>query len=298
MAQDPVVYFDRYAQEERVEKIYGEAPLRFVYQNPLGKLALWALVKRAFFSRLYGWWMDHPRSRDKVAPFLETYDVDPDEFLDDPASFATFNEFFFRKLKPEARPICAGEDEVAFPADGRHLGFQDLDAADGFFVKGQTFSVAELLGDPELAARYRGGALVLSRLCPTDYHRFHFPVGGAADRPRPIAGDLYSVNPIALKQNIRIFTSNKRVVNTVDSPRFGLVTMVEVGATMVGGIEYTYAPGAVTKGAEKGFFRFGGSSTVTLFEPGRVRLDDDLVQQSARRVELYARVGDRLGRAG
>ena len=82
----------------------------------------------------------------------------------------------------------------------------------------------------------------------------------------------------------------------IESAEFGPVLMLEVGATCVGSFEYTFTPGqAVAKGAEKGFFKFGGSSTVTLFERGRVRLAEDLLRHSARRVELYARLGDRLG---
>lgn len=296
MPPEPVRYYHRYRQREEAEKIYGEASLRFVYENPLGRLALWALVRRAVFSRLYGWWMDHPWSRGKIPEFLERYEVDPAEFLDPPESFRTFNEFFFRKLRPEARPVDPSPEVVTFPADGRHLAFPDFSAADGLLVKGQSFSLAELLGDRDLAARYAQGTLVLSRLCPTDYHRFHFPVAGTPGEPREIKGDLFSVNPIALRRNIDIFTRNQRVVNQIESEHHGLVTMVEVGATMVGGICYTYQPGErVEKGAEKGYFRFGGSSTLTLFEPGRIELDADLRDCSARRIELYARFGDRLG---
>lgn len=293
MPVEPVRFFDRYEQRIETEQIYGEAYLRFCYENPLGRLALWAVVKRAAFSRLYGWLMDRPASAGKIGPFLETYGVDPAEFADPPERFASFNEFFSRRLKPGARPICAGDARVAFPADGRHLGFQDLSRTAGFFVKGRRFGLAEFLGDPALAARYEAGTMVLSRLCPVDYHRFHFPVAGVPAPPRPIAGELSSVNPIALRRDIEIFVRNKRVVTRLSSPAFGEVTMVEVGATNVGTIRYTYAPGeAVEKGDEKGYFRFGGSSTVTLFEPGRVRLDGDLVAQTAAGVELYARMGD------
>jgi phosphatidylserine decarboxylase len=85
-------------------------------------------------------------------------------------------------------------------------------------------------------------------------------------------------------------------VTRIESPEFGLVAMLEVGATCVGSFEYTFAPAErVEKGAEKGYFKFGGSSTITLFERGRIQLADDLVQQSQRGVELYARMGDRLG---
>lgn len=293
---EPIQYFNRYTGKLETETVYGDAFLRFTYGNPLGKLALHALVKRSAFSRWYGWRMDRERSRAKIAPFINTYDVDAGEFADAPDSYRTFNEFFYRRLKPAARPIQGDAKSAVFPADGRHLGFQDVSKMDGIFVKGATLDLGELLGDAALARRFRDGTMILSRLCPVDYHRFHFPVAGVPDRPRVINGPLYSVNPIALRQNIRIFSENKRAVTHIESPEFGLVLMLEIGATCVGGFAYTFQPGApVAKGAEKGYFKFGGSSTITLFERGRVRLADDLVRHSQRRVELYARMGDILG---
>jgi phosphatidylserine decarboxylase len=105
------------------------------------------------------------------------------------------------------------------------------------------------------------------------------------------------VNPIALRRNIHIFTENKRAVAQIQSDHFGLVVMLEIGATCVGSFDYTFTPGVpVEKGAEKGFFKFGGSSTITLFERGRIQLADDLLAYSRRGIELYARMGDRLGR--
>ena len=296
MATEPIQFFNRYTGRLETETIYGESFLRWTYGNPLGRLALHALVKRSLFSRWYGWRMNACRSRAKVAPFIAHYAVDPEEFADAPESYRTFNEFFYRKLKPAARPIDPDPNAVVFPADGRHLGFQDVSKMDGIFVKGAVFDLGQLLGDATLATRFRDGALVLSRLCPVDYHRYHFPVAGVPDAPRLIHGPLFSVNPIALRKNIHIFTENKRAVTRIESAEFGPVLMLEVGATCVGSFEYTFTPGqAVAKGAEKGFFKFGGSSTVTLFERGRVRLAEDLLRHSARRVELYARLGDRLG---
>jgi phosphatidylserine decarboxylase len=298
MAVELVQFFNRYTQRVETEEVYGDQFLRFTYANPLGRLALHALVKRSLFSRWYGWRMDRARSRAKVAPFIAHYRVNTAEFAAAPESYGTFNEFFYRTLKPEARPIDTSEDVAVFPADGRHLGFQDVSKMDGIFVKGAVFDLRTLLRDDALAARFREGTMVLSRLCPVDYHRFHFPVAGVAGTPRQINGPLYSVNPIALRKNIEIFTENKRAVTAVESERFGTVLMFEVGATCVGSWDYTFTPGArVAKGAEKGFFKFGGSSTLTLFERGRVRLADDLVEQSLRRMELYARMGDRMGKS-
>jgi phosphatidylserine decarboxylase len=298
MASDTIQYFNRYTGRLETEEVYGDSFLRFTYGNPLGRLSLHALVKRAAFSRWYGRRMDAPASRARIAPFISNYKVSADEFADEPQSYRTFNEFFYRKLKSSARPIDPDPNSAVFPADGRHLGFENIATLEGIFVKGAVFDLRRLLGDDDLARRFRDGSMVLSRLCPVDYHRFHFPVGGVPSAPRFIEGPLFSVNPIALRRNIHIFTENKRAITRIESERFGLVLMLEIGATCVGSFDYTFAPGVpVEKGAEKGYFKFGGSSTITLFERGRIQLDEDLLNHSRRSIELYARIGDRMGTA-
>lgn len=297
MASEPIQYLNRYTGLIEQEDVYGDRFLRWTYGNPLGRLSLHTLVKRAAFSRWYGRRMDAPKSRAKVGPFISTYKVRSDEFADEPQSYRTFNEFFYRRLKSGARPVDPDPNAAVFPADGRHFGFPDVSKLEGIFVKGAVFDLRRLLADDALAARFHDGAMVLSRLCPVDYHRFHFPVGGIPSAPIIINGPLFSVNPIALRRNIHIFTENKRAVSRIESDQFGTVVMLEVGATCVGSFDYTFAPGErVAKGAEKGFFKFGGSSTVTLFERDRVQLADDLVTSSQQGIELYARMGDRLGK--
>ncbi len=113
---DDIVYFDRYKNSTCVEKVYGDKALRWTYGTLAGKISLNVLVKRAIFSHWYGWRMDQPSTRKKIAPFIEQYGLDPSEFLRDVKDFASFNEFFFRKLKPEARPIDTDASSVVFPA--------------------------------------------------------------------------------------------------------------------------------------------------------------------------------------
>ena len=294
---DEIVYHDRYLNELCQEKVYGDKSLRWTYGTLAGKLALHTLVKRSWFSHWYGWQMNRPGTRRKIEPFIEAYGLDVNEFLRQPDEFKNFNEFFFRKLKQEARPIDTRPSSVVFPADGRHLCIPDLSRCGGLFVKGEMFDLKELLRDVELADRYANGSLLLSRLCPVDYHRFHFPVGGIAGATQLLNGPLFSVNPIALRQNIKILATNKRTLMKLKTETAGTVLLMEIGATCVGGIQQTYEPeSSMNKGDEKGFFRFGGSSTIVIFEPGRVVFDDDLVEQSARHRELYARMGDSMGR--
>jgi phosphatidylserine decarboxylase len=298
MSSEPIRYFNRYTRTVETEKVVGDRWMRWIYGTATGRMALHLVIRRALLSRLYGWKMNWHYSGQKVLPFIVEHSIDDREFAKSVFHYDTFNEFFIRALKPEARPVAPGDDMAVFPADGRHLAFPDVDAADGFYVKGQKFTLAALLGDPALAQQFAGASMLISRLCPVDYHRFHFPVAGTPGEPVCIDGWLYSVSPIALRRNIRYLVENKRMLTHLDSPRFGPVLMVEVGATMVGSIKQLFAPGRrVAKGEEKGLFKIGGSCVITLFQRGRIQFDSDLVEQSRTCLETYARMGDRLGTA-
>jgi len=296
MPTEPIRYFHRAKKTIETEQIYGESWLRWTYESGLGGMALNLFVKRVLLSRYYGWRMNWKFSAQKILPFIAQYDLDVDEFAKGPFSFKTFNQFFYRALKPGARPVAPGDTVAVLPADGRHLAFQNVDATDGFYAKGQKFSLGSFLGDASLAGQFVGGPMLISRLCPVDYHRFHFPVAGQPGEPRLINGALYSVSPIALRRNLAYLWENKRMVTLVDSPQFGRVAVCEIGATMVGTIAQTFVPGRlVAKGDEKGLFKFGGSCVVTLFQPGKIKFDADLLEHSAQQREVYAKMGERLG---
>ncbi|MGA2053252.1 MAG: phosphatidylserine decarboxylase [Opitutales bacterium] len=295
-----IEYFNRHTGRVETEQVYGEAALRWAYENPLGRWTNWAVGRRAWLGRWYGWWMRQPITREKIAPFIERYGLEAGEFAEAPEAYKSFDAFFSRKLRPGARPLAGGEETVVFGADGRHLGFPDVTQAEGVFVKGQRWDLTGLLGDAALAEQYARGTLVLSRLCPVDYHRFHFPTAGTPGAARWLPGSLWSVNPIALRQTLARLWENKRMLTVLETPRLGRVLLLEIGATNVGSITQTFASGVpAERGAEKGYFSFGGSATVTLFEPGRVKLAEDLVGQTRAGRELYARMGSKLGvRAG
>jgi len=294
---EPILYYNRYTGDIESEAIYGDGFLKFAYGNPLGKLTLSAIVRRAWFSRFYGWRMRRPASARKIRPFVDRYGLDPEEFADPIAGFEHFDAFFVRKLRPATRPFSGDSSVIAFPADGRHLAVADLSEHDGLWAKGQKFDLSRLLGSKQLADRYEGGAALISRLCPTDYHRYHFPCEGDAGNSELLNGFLYSVNPIALRQRVAYLWENKRSLTVLCSQPFGSVALLEIGATCVGSIVQTYLPGPVKKGTEKGYFRFGGSMTMMLFERDRVIFSPDLLEHGAQGREVYARAGDCCGNA-
>ncbi|MDP0490868.1 MAG: phosphatidylserine decarboxylase [Verrucomicrobiota bacterium JB023] len=290
---EPIVVRDLATGQEFTEQVEGENWLRLLYENAVGAPLLHTIVVKPWLSRLYGRKMTSADSRRLIRPFIERHGLDESEFRKSIDCFESFNDFFTRQLTPDARAIDENPETVVLPADGRHLLFPDVSEVEQIFVKGQRFDLARLLDDPSLAARYEKAPLLLSRLCPVDYHRFHFPSAGRAGETRTINGPLYSVSPIALRRTISRLWENKRTVTELATPQFGTLLLLEVGATMVGSIEQSYEPGhEVAKGEEKGIFHLGGSTTITLLDPQVVwQLDERLLQNTADGLESYARMG-------
>lgn len=122
--------------------------------------------------------------------------------------FKNFNEFFYRKLKPDARPCTAPDNPsvVVSPADCRCVVFNKIEKATEIWIKGKDFNMQRLLGPayPDEAAKYENGALGIFRLAPQDYHRFHVPVDGVLGEPKLIEGQYYTVNPMAIRSAYRM----------------------------------------------------------------------------------------------
>jgi len=288
----PIQYYDRHSGMLKTEKVAGEKWLVWLYYNPVGEATLWALAKRKVVSSVYGSRMDHPSSAKKIHPFVEEFDIDLSTAQKQ--EFSSFNDFFTRKLKNNARPVDTNSSVTVSPADGKILAYANISNSD-FIIKGNRFNIFSFLNHARLAQKYLDGTLVIIRLAPFDYHRFHFPVGGSTSPVTRIDGDYYSVNPLALRKMTEIFCMNKREFTIISNPLFGDVVMTEVGATMAGSIVQTYTGNFVKKGEEKGYFKFGGSTVVLLFEKNKIRIDDDLLMNTVKGYETVIREGERIG---
>lgn len=233
---------------------------------------------------------DDPASALQIPGFVNFHQLDMSEVLLPLTDFKSFNEFFYRKLKPDARP-CSAPDRpeiITSPADCRSVVFHKLETAQQVWVKGREFSIERLLGNayPEDVKRYQGGALGVFRLAPQDYHRFHIPVDGIMGEPKLIDGEYYTVNPMAIRSTLDVYGENVRVLVPIDSVKHGRVMVVCVGAMMVGSTVITRKTGEHVRRAEElGYFKFGGSTLLLLFEPGVMRFDPDLVENSIGALE-------------
>jgi phosphatidylserine decarboxylase len=292
---------NRQTGKEEVEAVFGEHALALLYEGGLLGLAVgrplrFLLSSSSLFSKIYGWTRRRPFSRSAILPFVERFKIDPTEFVKPLDGFASFDDFFVRELKPECRPIAPGETVAVVPTDGRFWVCPDVDQAHSFLIKGHRYALSELLDNSSLASNYEGGGLVMARLCPTDYHRFHFPTAGTPGPARLLPGRLASVNPAAIRRWFHTYTRNKRMVTLIETKNFGTIAYVEIGATAVGAIHQTYLPEVpVKKAQEKGYFSFGGSALVLLFEKGRIRFSEDLVRHSQEFREVRCLLGQPLG---
>ncbi|KAB3534135.1 phosphatidylserine decarboxylase [Alkaliphilus pronyensis] len=292
-----VCFIDRETGKLKVETVAGEKYLKWLYDTNIGKSFLEYVIKKRIFSRLMGLYMDTPLSKKKIPSFINDLSINMSEALDENiTSYKNFNEFFIRRLKEEARPIAMDKNKLMSTADGRVLAYDNIDINKVVQVKGIEYTLSELIGDSELANDYNGGACIITRLNPSDYHRFHFPDTGIPRKSKSIKGSLYSVNPLALSKIQKLYCKNQREVAIFQSDNFQEIIMIEVGATCVGTIVQTYEKDKpVLKGDEKGYFKFGGSTTIMFFKKAVVKIDSDLLENTLKGYETKVYMGEAIG---
>lgn len=241
--------------------------------------------------------------------FVDRYDVDMTEAEEpDCTAYASFNDFFTRALKADARPIVEGDETIACPADGAVSQLGEIHNGRIFQAKGHDFSLLELVGgDPKTAAQFTGGHFATVYLSPKDYHRVHMPVSGTLKSMTYVPGQLFSVNDVTTQTVPRLFSRNERVVCIFDTAA-GPMAMVLVGAMIVASIETIWAglvtphkrrvrttdyrdnqPIRLEKGEEMGRFKLG-STVVMLFGADKVRWAESLGAESD--VKMGAHFGD------
>lgn len=288
--------YNRESKSYEIEKVLGENYLRWTYESPLGKSFLNIFLKRKIFSKLYGFFCDSKISRKKINNVIIDYNIDMNESIKQSKDFESFNDFFTRELHPSARPFSQNCNDFISPGDGRLLAFENIDLENIVQVKGFTYSLKELINDDSIADKYQNGTCLILRLCPIDYHRFHFVDNGTISSNNKIKGNYYSVNPIALSGIKKLFCKNKREWSILNSDNFGDILYIEVGATCVGTIKQTYSPNTkVLKGSEKGYFKFGGSTVILFLEKNKIKIDSDILSETKKNIETKVKMGETIG---
>ncbi|MGM9648294.1 MAG: phosphatidylserine decarboxylase [Eubacteriales bacterium] len=268
--------------------------LRFLYHTPIGRVFLKVLT-RPFVSNIVGKYMESSLSKKRIKKFIRQNHIDLSVYQTE--DWRSFNAFFSRHIKPEARPMgnpAAGE--LLSPADAKLLIYP---IRDGLVlpIKESEYTVASLLQNEALAKRYQNGWAVVLRLCVDDYHRYCYAASGEKEPDVFVPGKLHTVQPIALRMR-PVFCENARSYTILHTEQFGEVVQMEVGALMVGKIINHDADRkmTVTAGVEKGYFAFGGSTIVLLFGENTFEPDAELVENTRNDLETVVRFGEMIGK--
>ena len=287
-APDQIEYINRETGEREIEVVYGGNELHQLYHLWWGVALRPLLVRLPVFSHINGQTKRSKSSRNLIHDFVDQYEVNTDEMVGTVDDYATLDDLFTRRLKPEARPIDPNPGHVVSPADGRVLVYENL-GQQPLVIKGNHLEPADLLPRARDFSPYVGGTLVIVRLAPKDYHRFHFPVDGSIESTRRMGGPLESVHPIALAGGAKIF-KNKRTLTKLKAA-WGPIWMAEIGALLVGTIVQSHPGGGFKRGDEKGYFRFGGSTVTLMWGPKGPKADPDLVEASQNGTEMLVKMG-------
>ncbi|CAF2156781.1 unnamed protein product [Rotaria magnacalcarata] len=292
--------------------VYHKYGMRLLFRGPLQRELLTTNAIRNFFARetlRLGKAFNEPKSRKHIQTFIKIYQINLNELLEPNIQrYFTFNEFFYRKLKVDARPIDNRDDPcvVVSAADCRLILFDNISEATRIWIKGHQFSLEHLFEDEVLAKEFENGSIAVFRLSPADYHRFHSPISGIlGENMKTITGTYYTVNPMAIREQLDVLTRNQRTMITIENSYFEKVAFVAIGALFVGSVNFTAKPRqSIEKGDELGvkvkiiylgYFAYGGSTIVIVFKAGMIKWDDDLQHNSKNSMETLVRMGEHIG---
>lgn len=301
MSNSEIVYFNRSKGIKETELVYGESAIKFIYDNPLGKV-LSPIIASKPVSRLYGSYQDWSVSKKKVPPFVEKFSIDLNEYKAGSInsekkenSYKSFNEFFIREFEEGKREFIQDSNLMPAFCEARYYGHESISDSTKIPVKGKFLNSKDLLGDSKWSETFCEGPLIIARLCPVDYHRYHYPLAGKTLDSFDIHGEYHSVNPLALKARPEIFLINERRASILDTEEFGKLAYIEVGAAMVGKIVQSHNEStAHQRGDEKGYFLFGGSTVILLGEKGKWKPSNDILKNTQEGIETYLKLGEEV----
>ena len=264
--------------------------LAALYGNAFGRMVLKPLTAPAL-SKLAGKFLSTKASKVFIKPFIKKNRIDMSQF--EPVEYASYNDFFSRRIRPEARPMDMDPRHLISPADSK-LTALPITESGRFTLKHTEYTVGSLLKNPSLAAEFVGGWALIFRLTVDDYHRYCYAFDGEKGENVVIPGKLHTVNPIA-NDFFPIYKENAREYTLLRTREFGEVIAMEVGALLVGKIVNHHGPASVKRGQEKGYFQFGGSTVVLLLKKDTAILDGDILENSQNGIETLVKFGEKIG---
>lgn len=265
------------------------------YESEPQKSATQWLESQPFYDWLVAMLQHAPWSARKIEPFVRKHKIDMSAF--EPGPFHSYAHFFVRKFRPGMRSFPETPAEMGAFAEARYMGWDVLDPAQRFPIKGQSLDAARILGGAARAKQFVGGPILLARLAPIDYHRLHFPDDGTTTARECFGGRLWTVNWHALQNKDDILFVNEREISYLKTKNFGVLAFVEIGAMTVGRIVQSHdARTPFKRGEEKSYFNFGGSAVVVFGEPGAWTPEQDVLHHTRLGAETYLRLGEVVAR--
>lgn len=247
------------------EKDYLNEFLKRAYKTDLGIKCMKGLTKPKV-SKVSGKLLNTKLSKMLIVPFLNISNIDMEQYED--REYTSYNDFFTRKIKEGYRTFSTKPLDLCSPCDGK-LSVYRIDDNCLFNIKNTSYTIEELLKNENLANRFKLGYLAILRLSVDNYHRYSYIDDGHKSKNYKIPGFFYSVDPAALEKH-KVFKENQREYSVIKTQNFGTIVQMEVGATMVGKIHNLHEEKDVKRGEEKGYFEFGGSTIVLIFERNTV----------------------------
>ena len=264
--------------------------LAALYGCGAGRLLLKPLTAPGL-SRLAGRFLSTKASKVFIKPFIKSNRIDMSQF--EPVEYASYNDFFSRRIREGARTVDMTRSHLISPADSK-LTALPITEHGRFTLKHTEYTVGSLLKNPALAAEYVGGWALIFRLTVDDYHRYCYAFDAEKGENVVIPGKLHTVNPIA-NDFFPIYKENAREYTVLHTELFGEVIAMEVGALLVGKIVNHQGAASVKRGEEKGYFQFGGSTVVLLLKRDAAVIDDDILENSQNGIETLVKFGEKIG---
>lgn len=264
--------------------------LKILYGNIVGRIILKPFTYK-WFTNLGKCYMNSKLSRFKINKFINKNSINMDDYEEQ--KYNNFDDFFTRKIRSNVRYMSDDNNDLISPCDSK-LSVYKINNDTILNIKNSFYTISELLDDEKLSNKYKDGYCLVFRLCVDDYHHYHYVDNGKVISRKLIKGKFHTVRPIAQK-HINVFSENTREWSLLKTENFGDVVQIEVGALMVGKI-CNLEKEKFKRGEEKGFFRFGGSTIVLLFENDKIRIDSDILKQSELGNEVIVKLYETIGR--
>ncbi|MBQ8825448.1 MAG: phosphatidylserine decarboxylase [Ruminococcus sp.] len=262
--------------------------IRFLYRTCIGR-AILKIIICPKFSKIVSHYLNSSFSKWLIKRYIKKYNMNMDEY--ETVEYTSFNNFFIRCRKNNF--FDEEPENLISPCDG-YLSVYKIDSDCNLKIKHSDYTIQSLLQDEILSKKYQNGICMVFRLEPHNYHRYIYIDNCTVEKEVRIAGVLHCVRPVACEK-FPVYVENSREYALLNTEHFGSIIQMEIGALLVGKIKNYHDLNNVSRGQEKGYFEFGGSTIVLLFEKDMIIPNDDIIRNTEFGIETPVKAGTQVG---